>query len=33
MATGYDKDIAPSGIVFQCSVYCSIDKCSSDKSA
>ena len=33
MATGYDIDIAPSGIVFQCSVYCSIDKCCSDKSA
>ena len=33
MATGYDIDIAPSGIVFQCSAYCSIDKCCSDKSA
>ena len=33
MATGYDIDIAPSGIVFQCSVYYSIDKCCSDKSA
>ena len=25
MATGYDIDIVPSGIIFQCSVYCSID--------